>query len=966
MCVSVRAFANCLLIFLLVCCVLGSKAQTYYFSNYSLKEGLAQSQVNVIFQAKNQLLWMGTYGGVSTFNGVNFNSLSKAEGLASGFVNCITEDEQQQILLGTDVGITRIANDKITNHKTPKGVSFLQKDKNGKIWGIAGRKIFWFEKNRFTWLNAVGLKMASYLTANHKGDIFASFYNKGIYKLDGLKWSLYLRTDTLFPKTKIWNLLFDRYNAKKIYVIANMKLFEVEGGRAKEISLGVAVITATQDATGNIWAGTGAGAYLIKPNGQRIFFSKENGLSNNPVAKIFCDNESNVWLSVFGEGIYKYEGDGFLRFETFKGKNVEVPISGLATDNKKNLFIATYTNGLYVYNNGNLNQVLQPEIKNKNIQCITKDNNGNVWFAVEGSGIWKKTEQNYQLVFKNEGIDYNGIEFGKNGMVWVTTPISCCYKQHGKGVELKGFKGYVSYLFKVDENKLLLATNNGLYAITDKKINPKSLLTNMQNVNVMHICRFGNKIMIATLGDGLMSYDLTNGKINKYTKKDGLNSNDIYSVAVDKKNELWVGTGRGVDRLYFNQKADRFEVQTNNNNTSLPESNQAAITNYNDKILVGTIKGIVVCNPYATTTTKVPYINLYKLTVHTRDADSRDSSIYLANKIKTPHFSYKQNHITINYKGVFLTNPASVRYQYKLLGLDYQFNPITVAEFAEYSALKPGKYTFQVKALANHQQSRLVALTFIIDAPFYDYWYVKLLVVALTIFIIYLCIAYYFKRKEEAKKVLERIKYQEQQKIRIQTSEDFHDDIGNKLTRINVLSEILDHKIDVEEKDKKELVKQIRESANLLYSGTKDILWALDPKSGNLYEILNHIKDFGCDLFSQTGISFNMEGIKADFQKVQLDLEYNRNFSLIFKELLNNILKHAKAKNVAIVVTNYEKNKIAILVTDDGIGFDSNKKSNGKGLNNIKTRSKRINADFELTTKPNVGTTITLSTQIIV
>lgn len=75
-------------------------AQSYNFTNYSLKDGLPQSQVMVIFQAKDRTLWLGTFGGVSNFDGRQFTSYSKADGLGSNSVNCIAEDNQGQVFFG--------------------------------------------------------------------------------------------------------------------------------------------------------------------------------------------------------------------------------------------------------------------------------------------------------------------------------------------------------------------------------------------------------------------------------------------------------------------------------------------------------------------------------------------------------------------------------------------------------------------------------------------------------------------------------------------------------------------------------------------------------------------------------------------------------------------------------------------------------------------------------------------------
>jgi signal transduction histidine kinase len=156
--------------------------------------------------------------------------------------------------------------------------------------------------------------------------------------------------------------------------------------------------------------------------------------------------------------------------------------------------------------------------------------------------------------------------------------------------------------------------------------------------------------------------------------------------------------------------------------------------------------------------------------------------------------------------------------------------------------------------------------------------------------------------KIQRQQVIEAMKQEEKIKIRQQTAEDFHDDLGNKLTRISILSEILNAKIDHHKTDQRGLVDQIKQNAAALYNGTKDILWALDPKSDNLYETLVHIKEIGIELFQDMPVNFKFDGIEQNLQlkQVKLPMEYSRNITMIFKESLNNALKHAEASEVTL------------------------------------------------------------------
>ena len=91
----------------LVFCSL-SFSQIYYFDNYSVSEGLAQSKVFSIIQDRNDYIWMGTEGGVSRFDGANFKNFTSEDGLAINGVRTIFEDTSGYIWLGhTGGGITR-------------------------------------------------------------------------------------------------------------------------------------------------------------------------------------------------------------------------------------------------------------------------------------------------------------------------------------------------------------------------------------------------------------------------------------------------------------------------------------------------------------------------------------------------------------------------------------------------------------------------------------------------------------------------------------------------------------------------------------------------------------------------------------------------------------------------------------------------------------------------------------------
>ncbi|CAA0154732.1 Probable two-component system sensor histidine kinase [Tenacibaculum maritimum] len=83
------------------------------------------------------------------------------------------------------------------------------------------------------------------------------------------------------------------------------------------------------------------------------------------------------------------------------------------------------------------------------------------------------------------------------------------------------------------------------------------------------------------------------------------------------------------------------------------------------------------------------------------------------------------------------------------------------------------------------------------------------------------------------------------------------------------------------------------------------------------------------------------------------------NIYRITQEAIQNIIKHAKAKNVTLAfsITSQE---LIIKLSDDGIGFNTKKGRKGIGLKNITSRIQRIHAHLDIHSEINVGTTFSI------
>ena len=341
--------------------------------------------------------------------------------------------------------------------------------------------------------------------------------------------------------------------------------------------------------------------------------------------------------------------------------------------------------------------------------------------------------------------------------------------------------------------------------------------------------------------------------------------------------------------------------------------------------------------------------------------DSTDSWYNIPYGLRLP---YKKNNISFTFQAVTLSGAQEVLYRYRMDGLETPWSDWSPINSVTYSALPPGKYTFHVQSRGtNADNNPELAYSFEIITPFQKTTWFRFAVLIACLLLGILLQYTVNNRKQRRQELLEKLRNEEQGKIRMRTAEDFHDEIGNKLTRINVLTSVLKNKITLTPETTR-ILGQIEENTAQLYGGTRDILWSLKPSNDNLYEILHRIRDFGNDLFEDTDVNFTFSGTDEKWNNHRLPMDMSRNLLMIFKEALNNTLKYAAAKNVTLEVTLKNKTVLQLILKDDGQGFNMQTIKKGNGINNMHTRAGRLNGKLYIDSRAGKGTIINLTFKI--
>jgi signal transduction histidine kinase len=274
-----------------------------------------------------------------------------------------------------------------------------------------------------------------------------------------------------------------------------------------------------------------------------------------------------------------------------------------------------------------------------------------------------------------------------------------------------------------------------------------------------------------------------------------------------------------------------------------------------------------------------------------------------------------------------------------------------------YSNLPPGEYVFKVKA-TNNQGSwaeSQVSYPFTVLRPFYlttSFVAGMIILFAGSVtLLLYLRVRYRVSKMVE----LERIRIREQESLRKEIARDFHDEMGNQLTRIINYVSLL--KLNGDGNGHSDLYTKVESSAKYLYSGTRDFIWSIDPVNDELSKLFIHIRDFGEKLFEEKNINFR--AFNEVREKIKLPYGFSREANLIFKEAMTNAFKYSGAKNVALLLKR-EDQGFEMSLEDDGIGFSTGQVEKSNGLQNISERAERIHSVLRITSMKNQGTKISL------
>lgn len=196
--------------------------------------------------------------------------------------------------------------------------------------------------------------------------------------------------------------------------------------------------------------------------------------------------------------------------------------------------------------------------------------------------------------------------------------------------------------------------------------------------------------------------------------------------------------------------------------------------------------------------------------------------------------------------------------------------------------------------------------------------------------------------------------YKAQQEERNRISEDMHDDLGAGMTAIRLYSELAKSKAGENILPE---IEKISSSSDELINKMNAIIWSMSSHNDTLGNMVSYIRSYTIDYLENTGIK-PLIIIPENLPEMVVNGIIRRNVFLVIKEALHNVIKHAAASEVKIILQK-EKEGISLSIHDNGKGIDfKNIRQFSNGLSNMKKRMKDVKIEFSI--ENNNGTLVKL------
>lgn len=961
------------------------------FEQFTKKDGLSQVTVYFIIQDYQGFIWASTQEGLNKYDGYTFekfyNSKDDTTTLPGKATGALFEDSNNRLWIssgGSLVKYNRQLNNferiNINGPGTNKIGGFVE-DSKGILWFASERGLSSYNYSTKEFNNyyddsllAINRDNMSIVTNVLKDNlIYCGTFNGSVYKFDI---STKKFTEIVSPKTInnvevsslgidnnfLWIATLTRGLLRYNLSTTELKSYSIEKKNINENSI-FKVNTQKED---EVYLATRSGLYKYDEKNDR--FEKIELVSENSslgdsfvVSHILFDRTNNLWLGSDPNGLLKvssYKNNFKYLTRTANDPNSFPNKTVITFEENLNgdLYIGTFGGGLVKYDKDfNKLKTFQKgkgkgqSLASNNILKLHRTSDQKLLIAHLYNGI-SILDLNTDKVLGNITYENNPLNFvvdfyeESDNIIWMASFQSGLYRYDPKSEKIQKISyadstilsdeaGIVA-LNEDQEGNILIGSRSKGVLYVDKndnliKVFPKTELQELERI--MCITKDSrDNYWFASTNLGVIKYDPTE-KTLEYFLNDFETYLTVYGILEDENQNMWVSTSNGL--YLINPISGEIKQYTVHDGLINNEFNQNAFyKSKNNLLFFGGIEGLTFFNPNSFTEldrNEKVVLRSFKLmnkVVKPGPSSQLSKSIELTDQIILNH---DDQFFEVEFAAVNAQAPSKIRYAYKMEGFDdHWFFINSDRRFATYTNLSPGEYRFLVTTSEKGEpvKDNIRNLAIIIEPAFWQTWWFYLLLTVVTISILYSIYRY------RVNKILEV------ENLRLKIASDLHDEVGSTLTKVSMRAQMLEMHINGEKESKN--LKRISEQAREAVSTMRDIVWSIDSRYDTIKDLVTKMRDTTNNLLSDTGLvlHFQVSGVKLD---KDLKPHFRQNIFLVFREALNNIVKHSNATEIVVFFRNFGEG-VELIIHDNGDTFQTKNEHSGQGLRNILMRAEKI------------------------
>lgn len=712
------------------------------FRSYGPAEGLEHTSLTTIAQDAEGFLWVGTEGGAYRFDGSGFRLWSLPEGLPSAWVRAFGPNEDGSLWIGTRAGLCLLREDRIRTLDPADPLARAQihqilRDPQGTVWVAAESGLFQSDDGAPHFKPVPGWPGGPAYALALDGETLWAGGSSVLRRHDGTgAWRTWAAREGV-PAEPVKALLRTRSGTLWVRTPSQLRVLTPKGTRltvpAPDLPpLGVSFYEESlcRDGEGGVFVPTAKGLIHFTGGSWRIL-DERRGLPAGWANRAFVDSAGNLWVASLG--LHRLLGRGawenFTHLDGLPADN----IWGLLRDRSGVLWIDTSGGLARMEANG---PVPFPAGAGLVLYALREGPDGSIWGAGELPFLVRISPDRSRLTHlplppsKALAIPIV-LHFDRRGDLWVGTSHDGLWRVTDPAgqpefhrAELPGAtaEDAITALHEDAQGRLWAATGQGLARLdgTAWRVWGQAIGLHPAPLAALAPMPDGTAWVAYREPMGLTLVDLRGDApkvVRHWSRKDGLASDSVYSLAADAAGRLWVGGPRGVQWV---EGSERRLFRREDGLTSTDCNPFSTWMDADGGIWFGSTAGLLHHGPEQRFRAQNLPSTLF---VSLRLGDHRWDHPFTGS-VDLGSVSYGNRTLAARFTSLTFEHEGRIRFQSRLTGLDEEWADAPTQDL-RYQTLPPGPYRLEVRALLDDGTPGPVATAaFRVLHPWWLRWWV--------------------------------------------------------------------------------------------------------------------------------------------------------------------------------------------------------------------------------------------------